>query len=126
MSHGSCRAALIRCMTQNQGAREMKKDAHRGYANSPFGEGGVGAEQPHIRKMAGCLQTKLCPHAVTNKVAISLKETAVGSPEEDYSLPRRCLVAAEAEELRSRGSCTSSRCRLEQKRGGSGMKAASK
>lgn len=48
--------------------------------------------EPHIKKMAACLQTKLCPHAVANKVAISLKETALGSLEEDYSVPRHCLA----------------------------------
>lgn len=89
--------------------------------------------EPHIRKMAGCLQTKLCPHAVTNKVAISLKETAVGSLEEDYCVPHRCLALRRLRNYGRKGAAFHHRqCRLEQNAeaagcaGSRGMKAASK
>lgn len=70
--------------------------------------------EPHIKKMAACLQTKLCPHAVANKVAISLKETAFGLSGGGLRCASSPPRTAETEELWSQGSRISSRCRLEQ------------
>lgn len=50
-----------------------------------FGDGNKRGQ--HVRKCLVVSRQKFCPHAAANKVAVSLKETAVPSLETDYSAP---------------------------------------